>query len=264
MGVRRHLFGAWEWVQPRAKVLLEAFWQWLRGWPDFILLECAKGYPYFRAGFWFILGGICALSLVFLLCASSHAAEAQIPRAALQYRAELIRSSRMVWGLDAPVAVFAAQIHTESWWRNGTVSSVGAQGLAQFMPSTAKWLPSVAPETGTPAPFDPRWSLRACVTYDKYLFDRIASRRGKPLTEWNRMAFTLSAYNGGLGWTNRDRAKAAASGLNPDIYFGHVEQANAGRRVSAKRENQRYVRFILRERQQAYVKAGWGRGVVDE
>ena len=239
MGVRRHLFGAWEWVQPRAKVLLEAFWQWLRGWPDFILLECAKGYPYFRAGYWFILGGICALSLVFLLCASSHAAEAQIPRAALQYRAELIRSSRMVWGLDAPVAVFAAQIHTESWWRNGTVSSVGAQGLAQFMPSTAKWLPSVAPETGTPAPFDLRWSLRACVTYDKYLFDRIASRRGKPLTEWNRMAFTLSAYNGGLGWTNRDRAKAAASGLNPDIYFGHVEQANAGRRVSAKRENQR-------------------------
>ena len=166
--------------------------------------------------------------------------------------------------MDAPVAVFAAQIHTESWWKSSTVSSVGAQGLAQFMPSTAKWLPSVAPETGTPAPFDPRWSLRACVTYDKYLFDRITARWGKPLTEWNRMAFVMSAYNGGLGWTNRDRAKAAASGLNPDIYFGHVEQGNAGRRASAKRENQRYVQFILRERQQAYVKAGWGRGVSDE
>ena len=170
----------------------------------------------------------------------------------------------MVWGLDAPVAVFAAQIHTESWWRNGTVSSVGAQGLAQFMPSTAKWLPSVVPETGTPAPFDPRWSLRACVTYDKYLFDRITARWGKPITEWNRMAFTMSAYNGGLGWTNRDRTKAAQSGLNPDGWFGNVEQANAGRRASAKRENQRYVRFIMRERQQAYVKAGWGRGVTDE
>lgn len=244
--------------------LLAGYWRWLCGWPDFFLLECAKGYPYFRAGFWFALGCIASLSLVFLLCTSSHAAEVQIPRAALQYRSELIRVSRMAWGLDAPVAVFAAQIHTESWWKNSTVSSVGAQGLAQFMPSTAKWLPSVAPETGTPTPFEPRWSLRACVTYDKYLFDRITARWGKPLTEWNRMAFVMSAYNGGLGWTNRDRARAAQSGLNPDVYFGHVEQANAGRRASAKRENQRYVQFILCERQQAYVKAGWGRGVTDE
>nr|WP_294622941.1 transglycosylase SLT domain-containing protein [uncultured Bilophila sp.] len=187
-----------------------------------------------------------------------------MPRAALQYRSELIRASRMVWGLDAPVAVFAAQIHTESWWKNGTVSSAGAQGLAQFMPSTAKWLQRAAPETGSPAPFDPRWSLRACVTYDKYLFDRIAPRRGKSLTEWNRMAFTLSGYNGGLGWTNRDRTKALQSGLDPDIWFGHVEQANAGRRISAKRENQRYVQLIMRERQQVYIKSGWGSGVTNE
>ena len=49
-----------------------------------------------------------------------------IPRAAERHRAELIRVSRAVWGLEAPVAVFAAQVHTESWWRNGTVSSAGA------------------------------------------------------------------------------------------------------------------------------------------
>ncbi len=132
------------------------------------------------------------------------------------------------------------------------------------MPSTAKWLQRAAPETGSPAPFDPRWSLRACVTYDKYLFDRIAPRRGKSLTEWNRMAFTLSGYNGGLGWTNRDRTKALQSGLDPDIWFGHVEQANAGRRISAKRENQRYVQLIMRERQQVYIKSGWGSGVTNE
>ena len=40
-----------------------------------------------------------------------------IPRAAERHRAELIRVSRAVWGLEAPVAVFAAQVHTESWWR---------------------------------------------------------------------------------------------------------------------------------------------------
>lgn len=72
-----------------------------------------------------------------------------IPRAAERHRAELIRVSRAVWGLEAPVAVFAAQVHTESWWRNGTVSSAGAQGLAQFLPSTAEWLPACRPGTGT-------------------------------------------------------------------------------------------------------------------
>ena len=264
MSARQYLSRIWELALPHAKTMLAVLWRWLEGWPDFLLLECAKGYPYFRAGFWFVLGGICALSLVILCCHASHAAEVKIPRAALQYRSELIRASRMVWGLDAPVAVFAAQIHTESWWKNGTVSSAGAQGLAQFMPSTAKWLQRAAPETGSPAPFDPRWSLRACVTYDKYLFDRIAPRRGKSLTEWNRMAFTLSGYNGGLGWTNRDRTKALQSGLDPDIWFGHVEQANAGRRISAKRENQRYVQLIMRERQQVYIKSGWGSGVTNE
>ena len=80
-----------------------------------------------------------------------------IPRAAERHRAELIRVSRAVWGVEAPVAVFAAQVHTESWWRNGTVSSAGALGLAQFLPSTAEWLPRAVPElereAGQPAPF---------------------------------------------------------------------------------------------------------------
>ena len=189
-----------------------------------------------------------------------------IPRAAERHRAELIRVSRAVWGLEAPVAVFAAQVHTESWWRNGTVSSAGAQGLAQFLPSTAEWLPRAVPElereAGRPAPFNPGWALRACVTYDKYLWDRLAAKgtQKKALTPCNRMAFALSAYNGGMGWTNRDRNLAARRGLDPDRYFGSVETVNAGRRASAKRENQRYVSFIF-ERQAAYVKAGWGPGV---
>lgn len=221
---------------------------------------------------WLITGvafglGVLLVAALFLgICASfADAAQAQtvtIPRAAYQHRDTLIRASRAVWGLDAPVSIFAAQIHTESWWKNSTVSSAGAQGLAQFMPSTAKWLPTVAPEVGAPAPFNPGWALRACVTYDKYLWDRLAAKgtQKKALTPCNRMAFALSAYNGGMGWTNRDRNLAARRGLDPDRYFGSVETVNAGRRASAKRENQRYVSFIF-GRQAAYVKAGWGPGV---
>ena len=131
-----------------------------------------------------------------------------IPRAAERHRAELIRVSRAVWGLEAPVAVFAAQVHTESWWRNGTVSPAGAQGLAQFLPSTAEWLPRAVPElereAGRPAPFNPGWALRALVSYDKWLWDRLGGADA-----CQRMAFALSAYNGGIGWVGRRRSGRA-------------------------------------------------------
>ena len=198
--------------------------------------------------------------LLGLAGAPAHAAETKIPRAALQYRGQLIREARAAWGMNAPVSVFAAQIHTESWWRNDTVSSVGAQGLAQFMPATARWLPSVAPETGTPAPFDPRWSLRACGTYDRWLCNRLSPRRAGSLTACDRMAFTLSAYNGGLGWVGRDRTLAARTGRDPDRWFGNVAGVNAGRNKSAIKENRRYVTLIF-QRQSAYIAAGWGPGV---
>ena len=157
------------------------------------------------------------------------------------------------------MAVFAAQVHTESWWRNDTVSHAGAQGLAQFMPATARWLPSVAPETGKPAPFNPGWSLRALCVCDKWLWDRVAGH-----DDFERMAFTLSAYNGGLGWVNRDRKKARAPGLDDRVWFGSVENVNSGRGRAAFAENRQYPRRILKERQRAYIKAGWGRGIEEE
>ena len=211
----------------------------------------SHGISSLQAGLWFIL----CLTFCLFMADICHA-EAQIPRAALQYRNQLVREARAVWGLDAPVAVFAAQIHTESWWRNDTVSHVGAQGLAQVMPATAKWLPTVAPETGRPAPFNPAWSLRACVTYDRWLWERVPGHDDR-----ERMAFTLSAYNGGLGWVGRDRKKARGLGLDDRVWFGAVENVNAGRGKAAFRENRNYPRLILNERQYAYIKAGWGPGV---
>lgn len=186
------------------------------------------------------------------------ASEVTIPRAAQQYRAELVRSAHATWGMNAPIAMFAAQVHTESWWKNDTVSSVGAQGLAQFMPSTVRWLPTVAPETGEPAPFNPGWSLRALCTYDKWLWDRTDG-----VTAFERMAFTLSAYNGGQGWVNRDKAKARKLGVDAGRWFGHVENVNAGRSAAAFRENRNYPRLILQKRQYAYIRAGWGPGIED-
>ena len=192
-----------------------------------------------------------------------QAAEVGIPRAALKYRTECIRAGHAFWGLDAPTATIGAQIQTESWWNPDTESSAGAQGLAQFLPSTARWLSEVVPAVGSPAPFDPRWSLRACVAYDKYLWDRMRPMRAAFLAACDRIAFVLSGYNGGLGWVGKDRALSARRGLDPDVYFGNVETVNAGRKPSSIRENRRYVALIF-ERQAAYVKAGWGPGVICE
>ena len=231
--------------------------------PQKLLSSCVEA---FCVGVAFAVGAAIVVSVLFGLLAffagDAEAAEVQIPRAALKHRATLIREARAAWGLNAPVSIFAAQIHTESWWRNNTVSAAGAQGLAQFIPSTATWLPKVAPEVGKPQPFNPAWSLRACVVYDKYLHDRMSamSTDKSALSACDRMAFALSAYNGGAGWVNRDRNLAAKKGLNPDRWFGHVETVNAGRKASAIRENRRYVSRIM-EYQHVYIRAGWGPGV---
>lgn len=197
------------------------------------------------------------LAVGFALTLAARACPAEIPSRAGQYRAVLIREARAVWGLDAPVATMAAQIHQESAWRHDAVSRAGAQGLAQFMPRTAAWLPSVAPETGEPLPFNPGWSLRAVVVYDKWLWDRIEAA-----SACDRWAMTLSAYNGGLGWLRRDQALAREYGLDP-ARWEHVRLVNAGRSVRNHEENRGYPRRILGVLTPVYKSAGWGRGGCD-
>lgn len=64
-----------------------------------------------------------------LAAGSAHAGETAIPRAALQYRGQLIREARAVWGMEAPVAIFAAQIHTESNWAKRCNEFRGGAGV---------------------------------------------------------------------------------------------------------------------------------------
>ena len=246
--IKAVLVSRWSEVKERLRALLRylatLFWEALWLGIKLMLTGFLVG-----VGFWLALSYLCSLV---------HAAEVTIPRAAQQYRATLTRAAHATWGMDAPVSVLAAQIHTESGWNNEARSPVGAQGLAQFMPSTAVWLPEVAPETGKPEPFNPGWSLRALCTYDRWLWER-----NDGASDYERMAFTLSAYNGGQGWVNRDRKLARQRGLDAARWFGSVATVNAGRSAAAWKENRNYPRLILEERQHAYVKAGWGPGIED-
>lgn len=183
----------------------------------------------------------------------SKPACADVPREAQHYQRDLTRNARYVWGIDAPVATFAAQIHQESRWRPNAQSQVGAEGLAQFMPATGEWIAG-AYKLGDAQPYNPSWAMRALITYDRHLWDRV-----KAANACGRMAMTLSAYNGGLGWVYRDQQLAAKSGLDRTRWFNQVERVNAGRSDANWRENRGYPRNILLRWQPIYT--SWGGGV---
>lgn len=182
-----------------------------------------------------------------VLCATS--AQAQTPPAASKYRAQLVRAAHTQWGLDAPIAALAAQVHQESAWRPEAVSRVGARGLAQFMPGTATWWCNL---NGTPdeqcQPNNPAWALRALVGYDKYLHDRAPAR----FSAYDRMWVALRAYNGGLGHWQAEAKQATGTSRQA------VDQAcgRAKRHPSHCPENLGYPARILGMLQPLY--ASWG------
>lgn len=193
------------------------------------------------------------LVLVCALLALALPVQARVPQAAQPYRALLVRTAHAVWGLDAPVAVFAAQVHQESAWRADAISRVGAQGLAQFMPATATWIAGVDPALAARQPFSPAWALRALVTYDRWLYERTPARYAPK----DRMWVALRGYNGGLGhW----QAEAAASGAaRPTRVQVDAACGRAKRAPVHCRENLDYPHRILVVIQPRY--AAWGPGL---
>lgn len=176
----------------------------------------------------------------------------EIPRDALRYQRDLTRTAHATWGLDAPVAAFAAQIHQESGWNPQAVSHVGAKGMAQFMPATAKWwcdLNNLSAEECQPT--NPVWAMRALVGYDRWLFERV---RGN--SEFDRLWAALRAYNGGLGHWQKEAAtvRPALDRQTVDSACGKVR-----RHIIHCPENLGYPHRILIVLQPRYL--GWGRGV---
>jgi soluble lytic murein transglycosylase-like protein len=179
---------------------------------------------------------------------------AQVPPNAARYRADLVRQAHAQWGLDAPVAALAAQVHQESGWAPSAVSRVGAAGMAQFMPATANWwcqLNSMPADQCQPR--NPVWALQALVGYDKWLYDRTPTG----YSAHDRLHVALRAYNGGLGhW----QAEAKATGLShPTVDQVAAACGKARRHSSHCPENLGYPQRILVLLQPRYTT--WGTGV---
>ncbi len=147
----------------------------------------------------------------------------------------------------------AAQIFQESGFNPNARSWVGAQGLMQIMPATAR-------QVGvTGSIHDPEVNIRAGIKYLDWLRDRFED----DLRVQDRMWFMLAAFNAGVGHVRDARRLADRLGLDRDRWFDNVERAmqklsqpkyyrNARFGYVRGHEPVQYVRAI-RERYQAYI-----------
>lgn len=123
----------------------------------------------------------------------------------LKYRAQVIREARYHIGPDAPWHLFLGQIEQESGCRPGVTAFDGGAGLGQFMAPTAEWIhdreETLREISAAPSPYDVRWSIRALILYDRYLY-RVVLCEG-----WS---YAFRAYNGGQGILNREIRRAGS------------------------------------------------------
>lgn len=186
-----------------------------------------------------------ALALLLLCCAPAPAGAADL---CTQYQSILVREAQAVYGPDAPVPMFAGQLTQESGCRANVTATDLGRGMAQFMDSTTKQVSGLFPELGAPAPYDPRWSIRALVRYDGWIFKRV---KGKD--DCQRWGGALKGYNAGPGYVMQ--AQAASS--DPLTWFGLTEFVTTRQSPMNFEYSRTYPRKILFKHQPRF--AGWGR-----
>lgn len=204
-----------------------------------------------RGPSWDVLPWAVALAACLLAMAAPRDCFAQIPSEASRHKREYQRIARSEWGLSAPIASLAGQVHQESGWDCRAVSRVGAKGCAQFMPTTATWIGEVDQRLKAGDVHSPAWAFRAQSVYMKWLLDRV-----RAVSACERMAFAMSAYNGGLGRVYQ-RQKLST---RPERCLGMTCDINPGIHPVNQKENAHYPRRILLELEPRYEKAGWGGG----
>jgi len=182
-------------------------------------------------------------------------AVAQVPAAALKYRADLIREAHFVLGLSAPIDYLAGQIQQESNWRPGITAWDNGRGLAQFMDPTAAWASQQFKDLGKPEPYNPLWAIRAMTRLDAYNTKHI-----KGNTDCDRWGAALKGYNAGLGYVQRAQKRSE----KPGLWFGKygVEQINAGQNAKNFEYSRLYPRWIIGKHAPKFV--AWGKGITCE
>ena len=136
------------------------------------------------------------------------------------------------YGMD--YLLMAAQGFQESGLDQSVKSPVGAVGVMQVMPATGREL-----KVGDIRQLDA--NIHAGVKYIRFLIDHYY--KDGPMEKLDRGLFAFASYNAGPGRIRQLRREAEKRGLDPNVWFGNVEQI-ASERIG--RETVTYVSNIYK------------------
>ena len=138
---------------------------------------------------------------------------------------------------DLDHLMLAALAYQESRLDQKLRSPVGAVGVMQILPSTAK-----DKNIGITGVEKLEPNIHAGTKYIRFLADRYFPE-DENLSELNSVLFTFASYNAGPARVADLRKEAAAMGLDANVWFDNVEVV-AAKRIG--RETVQYVRNILK------------------
>jgi membrane-bound lytic murein transglycosylase MltF len=135
---------------------------------------------------------------------------------------------------DLDYLLMAAQGFQESGLDQGVKSPVGAIGVMQVMPATGQEL-----DVGDVRQLEP--NIHAGTKYIRFIVDQYF--KDEPMTPLDKGLFAFASYNAGPGRIRQLRREAEKRGLDPNVWFGNVEQI-ASERIG--RETVTYVSNIYK------------------
>nr|WP_319392165.1 lytic transglycosylase F [uncultured Desulfobacter sp.] len=127
--------------------------------------------------------------------------------------------------------MLAALSYQESGLDQSKKSNVGAIGIMQVMPATAK-----DPNVAVPDIQLLENNIHAGSKYLRFITDRYFMDQG--IDTLNRHLFAFSAYNAGPARVKKLREEAKANGLDPNLWFNNVEV------IAAKRIGRETVQYV--------------------
>ena len=116
--------------------------------------------------------------------------------------------------------MIGALAYQESGLDHSKRSHAGAIGVMQMLPSTA-----ADKNVGIPDIEKLEKNIHAGTKYLRFIIDRYY--QDEPMDKLNRKLFAFASYNAGPSRIRELRKKAAAMGMDPNIWFNNVEIAAA-------------------------------------
>jgi membrane-bound lytic murein transglycosylase MltF len=132
---------------------------------------------------------------------------------------------------DVDYLLMAAQGYQESQLDQSKRSAVGAIGVMQVMPSTAR-----DKAVNIPDITKLENNIHAGVKYDRWMEDNFYNEPG--ISPRDKLLFAFASYNAGPGRVAGLRREAKAQGLDPNRWFNNVEL------VAAKRIGRETVTYV--------------------